>query len=222
MVQGEGAADDLRRALSEVIAWGGADVIIIGRGGGSTEDLWAFNNENLAREIAASPIPVISAVGHETDFTISDFVADRRAPTPTAAAQMAVFDHAQVAEYVIHLRNELTENITAGINTRRNHAMSLLSMFNNQAKNRLAREWQNLAHLETLLEKVSPYTAFRRGFALIKSEKDVVVTSTESLKPGDELRLHWADGHATAEINTVTTSQGEFSHQPHAAKGDID
>ena len=208
MVQGDGAADDLRRALAEVIAWGGADVIIIGRGGGSTEDLWAFNDENLAREIAASPIPVISAVGHETDFTISDFVADRRAPTPTAAAQMAVFDHAQTAEYVIHLRNELTENLLASITTRRDHAKILLSALNNQAKNRLAREWQNLAHLETLLEKVSPYTAFRRGFALIKSEKDAVVTSTELLKTGDELQLHWADGHATAEIKDISRNEG--------------
>ena len=203
MVQGETAAADLLRALEEVNAWGRADVIIIGRGGGSIEDLWAFNDENLARAICASPTPVISAVGHETDFTIADFVADMRAPTPTAAAQMAVFDHAQVSEYVIHMHEELTENIISNIDKKRGNAKNLLAMLNSQSKNRIAREWQGLAHLETLLEKVSPYAAFKRGYALIKSEKDTVVTSAKSLTQGDKLTLQWADGSAAAEIREV-------------------
>jgi len=202
-VQGEGAAEDLTRALNEVNKWGKADVIIIGRGGGSTEDLWAFNDENLARTIAASKTPTISAVGHETDFTIADFVADKRAPTPTAAAQMAVYDHAQTMEYVMYQREELTKNILDCINTRRDHAKNLLNLLNSQAKNRISKEWQNLTHLETLLEKVSPYTAFKRGYALIKSENEAVVTSAQNLSAGQKLSLLWADGSAIAKVERV-------------------
>ena len=89
LVQGEQAAADIVRSLKLVNEWGKADVIILGRGGGSMEDLWCFNDENVARAVFASEIPVISAVGHETDFTITDFVADMRAPTPSAAAELA-------------------------------------------------------------------------------------------------------------------------------------
>jgi len=93
-VQGEGAALEIAQAIADVNAWGGVDVLIVGRGGGSMEDLWAFNEEPVARAIAASSIPVVSAVGHEIDFTIADFVADVRAPTPTAAAQIVVPERA--------------------------------------------------------------------------------------------------------------------------------
>ena len=103
LVQGEGAADDIVRAIEAVVSRGGIDVLIVGRGGGSVEDLWAFNEEAVVRAIAASPVPAISAVGHETDFTLADLAADHRAPTPTAAAQMAVPDRAEMAERVAAL-----------------------------------------------------------------------------------------------------------------------
>ncbi|MBI5419587.1 MAG: exodeoxyribonuclease VII large subunit [Deltaproteobacteria bacterium] len=102
-VQGEGAAEDIAQALSALYTLGTADLIVIGRGGGSVEDLWAFNEEIVVRTIAASPVPTISAVGHETDFTLSDLAADHRAPTPTAAAQMAVPDRMEVTERVAGL-----------------------------------------------------------------------------------------------------------------------
>jgi exodeoxyribonuclease VII large subunit len=99
-VQGESAAEDIAAALSAMVSQGRVDLIIVGRGGGSVEDLWAFNEEAVVRAIASSSIPTISAVGHETDFTLSDLAADHRAPTPTAAAQMAVPDRTEVGERI--------------------------------------------------------------------------------------------------------------------------
>jgi exodeoxyribonuclease VII large subunit len=107
-VQGEGAAQEVAQGVRELNALGGVDVIIVGRGGGSLEDLWAFNDEMLARTIAVSKVPVISAVGHEVDVTIADFVADLRAPTPSAAAELVVREKQAVADSVAHLGRRLT------------------------------------------------------------------------------------------------------------------
>src|ERR1700741_5108564 len=99
-VQGDGAAEEIAQGLRDLNALGGVDVIIVGRGGGSLEDLWAFNEEIVARAIVGSKVPVVSAVGHEVDFTIADFVADLRAPTPSAAAELVVREKRAVAESV--------------------------------------------------------------------------------------------------------------------------
>jgi len=198
-VQGQGAGADLARALKEVNAWGEADVVIMGRGGGSVEDLWAFNEEITAKALAASKVPVISAVGHETDITISDLVADRRAPTPTAAAQMVAYDHAQA---VASLRGEyeaLHSAIKYDIISRHAQGKALLAQLTRQATYRLSQERQNLSHRLALLEKVSPYAAFKRGFALVKDDAGRAVTSAK-IKTGTRLALHFADGHVTAEI----------------------
>ncbi|MCL2286367.1 MAG: exodeoxyribonuclease VII large subunit [Firmicutes bacterium] len=202
-VQGDGAATDLARAIHSVSAWGGADVIILGRGGGSIEDLWAFNEEILARAIAASKVPIISAVGHETDFTISDFVADMRAATPTAAAVSAVYDHRQLVSYVAGLQKELTENIANSLRNRLADVKFWLDRLSRQAKDRIGREWQNLAHHEALLEKVSPYAAFKRGYALIRTEEGTIITGVKDLTRGQCLELTWADGKAIATIEDV-------------------
>ncbi|MCL2372732.1 MAG: exodeoxyribonuclease VII large subunit [Defluviitaleaceae bacterium] len=203
LVQGAGAAEDLARALAEVNAWGVADVIIIGRGGGSIEDLWAFNEEVLARAIAASQIPVISAVGHETDFTIADFVADYRAPTPTAAAQTAVYDHSHMAKYIGQLQGQLGQAMDTNIAARRDEIAALFTGLTRQGGNRLRKEWQNLAHLETLLEKVSPYAAFKRGYALAKTPTGTIKSAKEIFQ-GDHVTLQFADGTAKTEIKEVT------------------
>jgi len=199
-VQGQGAAADLARAIYEVNAWGVADVIILGRGGGSAEDLWAFNEEETARATAASRIPIISAVGHETDITITDFVADRRASTPTAAAQMVAYDHAQAVAYVSQMYDTLHKAITADITGRHAEASALLAQLGKYAARRLSDERQKLNHSATLLEKVSPYAAFRRGFALVQDTTGYAVTSASSLSAGQRLNLQFADGHVTAEI----------------------
>ncbi|MCL2218159.1 MAG: exodeoxyribonuclease VII large subunit [Defluviitaleaceae bacterium] len=204
LVQGEDAAADLVRALREVNEWGKADVVILGRGGGSMEDLRAFNEKILARAIADSKIPVISAVGHETDFTITDFVADARAPTPTAAAQIAVYDQEQVLGDVKTLYDELNENLIGGIRTRFNNAAALTSRLNRHAKDRIFKEWQGLAHKEALLEKVSPYAVFKRGYALVHDKNGDTITSVGRLTPGDALTVKWADGQAAVTIDHIS------------------
>jgi len=198
-VQGQDAAADLARALKEVNAWGEADVIIIGRGGGSVEDLWAFNEEVTAKAIAVSKIPVISAVGHETDITISDFVADRRAPTPTAAAQTVAYDHAQAVAYLYGEYNALHNAVKGNIINRYTQGKALLDRLTRQAAYRLAQERQTLAHSAALLEKVSPYAAFKRGFALVQDEAGQAVISAK-LDIGTRLNLHFADGHVAVEV----------------------
>lgn len=111
LVQGENAAPSIVKAIEQANRIGKADVLIVGRGGGSIEELWAFNEEITARAIFASNIPVISAVGHETDFTIADFAADLRAPTPTAAAELAVPHIDDVREKILHLKTRLIRNM---------------------------------------------------------------------------------------------------------------
>lgn len=119
-VQGEGAADDVARALKAIVRARGVDVVIVGRGGGSIEDLWAFNEEIVARAIAASPVPVISAVGHEVDVTIADFVADLRAPTPSAAAEMVVAANDEFCHRIDRLTGRLRAAAHADLQRRRN------------------------------------------------------------------------------------------------------
>jgi len=206
LVQGAEAGGDIARGLKEANAWGGADAIILGRGGGSTEDLWAFNEEIVARAIADSKIPVISAVGHETDFTVSDFVADYRAPTPTAAAQVVAYDQAEISEYLLQKRNSLKEAMGEGIRFRHAEAKDLMDELCRIARLRLAHEKEALSHAKELLEKVSPYAAFRRGFALVRktSAQDQatgrLVTALAGISTGDKLTLEWADGLAQVEV----------------------
>jgi exodeoxyribonuclease VII large subunit len=118
-VQGEGAADDIARALRAIVKVPGIDVVIAGRGGGSAEDLWAFNEERVARAIAASPVPIVSAVGHEVDFTIADFVADLRAPTPSAAAEMVVAAKDDFCARIDRLARRLEAGARDGVQRRR-------------------------------------------------------------------------------------------------------
>ena len=118
-VQGDGTADELVRALQQIERWGGADVVIIGRGGGAREDLWAFNDEKVARAVAACSVPVISAVGHEVDVTVVDLVADLRAPTPSAAAEAAVPDREALVGEVVSLQGRLTSATRRALQRRR-------------------------------------------------------------------------------------------------------
>ncbi len=189
--------------MGEVNEWGGADVIILGRGGGSTEDLWPFNEEVTARAVAASKIPVISAVGHETDFTITDFVSDLRAPTPTAAADMAVFDASEVYGHIQYLTNSLSKASLRLYADNKNRWTTMLRRISTIALNRVKSDRSALTVKTALFEKNSPYSAWERGFALIRDGEGEIVTDTKKVTPGVKLSMQWADKRAEAIVDKV-------------------
>ena len=202
-VQGQGAAEELAQAVALTNKWGMADVIILGRGGGSEEDLWAFNEEVLARAISKSKIPIISAVGHETDFTISDFVSDMRAPTPTAAAQMATYAQEDAMEHLAALHRKINETTTKKIRMCYNEFKSELAKLNRNIEFRIRNEWQNLAYVESLLGKVSPEAAFKRGFSLVTDKNGSAVKSVKDLSTNQILYLTMTDGKAKVQVVDV-------------------
>jgi exodeoxyribonuclease VII large subunit len=133
-VQGEGASNEIAEAVSYFNQWTDVDVMILGRGGGSLEDLWAFNEEAVARAIYHSKIPIISAIGHETDYTISDFVADLRAPTPSAAAELAVRDKREIKNILRYLRGRLEDEVVQLYQEHRTHLSHLVRIFKEPEK----------------------------------------------------------------------------------------
>lgn len=220
LVQGDQAPTSLLKALSlsEKIP---ADVLIIGRGGGSMEDLWAFNDETLARKIASHPIPVISAVGHEIDFTICDFVADLRAPTPSAAAELVVQNTTELLEKIKQLKKQLIQNIHRQITffkdklhtlekglTRPDRLIQDFSQRLDDSSLRLYQNLkqifktakQNLQRLEQVLQSLNPKTVMKRGFSIVTDSKGELVYDTKSLKIKDSLHIDFFKGSAKAEI----------------------
>jgi exodeoxyribonuclease VII large subunit len=222
LVQGDGAEADLIKALDYFEESKLADVIIIGRGGGSIEDLWAFNSEALARRIFSHSVPIISAVGHETDFTICDFVSDRRAPTPSAAAEIAVPDQRELIERVDEISERATKALkrVAGLCRERLERLKERRIFSDSAaifepkRNEIARLYEssvrainsNIKDLRAELitsagraQALSPLAVLMRGFSVI--EKDgVCVNSVDALKKGDFVSVRMSDGVLGAEI----------------------
>lgn len=222
LVQGAGAPAQLINAVNLFNEYDCADVIIIGRGGGSIEDLWAFNDENLAYAIYASNIPVISAVGHETDFTICDFVSDLRAPTPSAAAELAVPDIKELRSYYNSQRqylssmidNKITgfyKNLSDCKSTLTKHApekrleliYSKLDNLSSRAafcvKNVFERNSQAVKKLGAKLESLNPVSVLQRGYSI--AEKDgKLVNSVKELKLNDTLKITLKDGTVTTKV----------------------
>jgi exodeoxyribonuclease VII large subunit len=221
-VQGEGAAEEIVQAINDLNEFGDIDVMIIGRGGGSLEDLWAFNEEIVARAIYHSRIPIVSAVGHEIDYTIADFVADRRAPTPSAAAEIVVPDRRELIEYFRNFcyNNErLVENL---ITSRKQRISSILVSYGfNLPKSMLQQQSQRLDDLHRSLQQsvahalsirqeqyrslhhraiaLNPDAVLNRGYAIVYRE-GVVVDRVKLLHSRDNVNLHFHDGDASAEI----------------------
>ncbi|MDT8435710.1 MAG: exodeoxyribonuclease VII large subunit [Gemmatimonadota bacterium] len=204
-VQGEGAARDIVAALARLVRDGTSDVIVVTRGGGSTEDLWAFNDEMLAREIAASPVPVVSAVGHEVDVTISDLVADLRAPTPSAAAEAVTSEEGELRTVL----REGAAGLVAGLRERTRRGEDRLQGL----AGRLVAAWER-AHAERRsrielaggrLHALSPLATLARGFAIALDPEGRTLRRTEEFPPGRGFRLRVSDG----TIPAIAVDTGE-------------
>ena len=217
LVQGVDAPADLCRALNLLDSLGECDVIIIGRGGGSAEDLWAFNDEMLVRTVAACNTPIISAVGHETDTTLCDYVADMRAPTPSAAAEMAVPDKISLLHYVDDKCERLDKEIdklvdnyririasaarhveatspTAKLEAMRSKVASAEKLINLKMLGVLDAKKSNLARCVSRLEDVNPLAVLKRGYSMTLDERGVVVTQTGQIEVGDGISVVVSDG----------------------------
>lgn len=227
LVQGEGAHLQLTDAVNLFNSERAADVIIIGRGGGSIEDLWEFNDEGLARAVYNSDIPVISAVGHETDFTICDFVADMRAPTPSAAAELAVPDANEFQYALSALKNRMFLNVSSGIADRRSRLEYLTSkgalkspdeMLSNRSQrldtafskmlssyeNRIGGKKVEFISAATALSKLDPMSVLMRGFAFVSDKSGKNVYSSQALAKGDKINVRFHDGSAVCEVMEIT------------------
>ncbi|MBE6827912.1 MAG: exodeoxyribonuclease VII large subunit [Ruminococcaceae bacterium] len=224
-VQGEYAEEQLAEGLRTINGQTDCDVIIIGRGGGSAEDLWAFNGEKLAREIYNSKIPVISAVGHETDFTIADFVADLRAETPSAAAENAVPDSEEQKEYINKLYSLMTAYVKARLDGEREKISrlvnspefknplrsievkqlklsSLSDSLYNSVSNRIETEKLKFGAVISKMNALSPLKVLERGYgAVYKNGR--AVSSVNDIKTNDLLNLRLSDGEAICEVKEI-------------------
>ncbi len=222
-VQGPGAAEEISdaiRGFNELAA--DTDVLLVGRGGGSIEDLWAFNEEPVARAIAASSIPVISCVGHETDTTVADFVADLRAPTPSAAAEMAVPEKAAVVDRIVELADGLEQSVRGlieDLGARLGRAAShpflldprrlweqrvmrvgdLAARLPEALKRRLENLSLRLAGAAGRLDAISPLAVLARGYAIATS-KGKVLTSARQVKAGDAVTVKLSEGEISCEV----------------------
>lgn len=226
LVQGEGAPAQLIDALQSFNAFKNVDVIILGRGGGSAEDLWAFNDERLAYAVYRSQIPVISAVGHETDFTICDFVADLRAPTPSAAAELAVPDQMQLRAEIHTLLSRMQRSVTNNLreqrlrleqstqksvlknpnlyfDTKRMQLISVSTQFDTLEKTILHRARIRLQENAAKLQALSPLSVLARGYSVTTLADGTVVHSANQLSENTEITVQLADGKAACTVKEI-------------------
>lgn len=224
-VQGEGAKESIVRGI-RMLETKNVDVIIVGRGGGSIEDLWAFNDECVARAIFDCQVPVISAVGHETDVTIADYVADLRAPTPSAAAELAVWDYRQLQGYLDECRLRMNRSMTGTIRINRLRLKELdVRLSYLHPRHKLQDQQQRLIELEeelrTLmrdrvkearhrlaiqiekLNGLSPVRKLNQGFAYVEEADGGVVKSIRRVEMGDELTVYVTDGLIRTSVKAV-------------------
>lgn len=228
LVQGDGAAHQIADAIEYFNKKNLADVLIVGRGGGSIEDLWAFNEESVAYAIYNSTIPVISAVGHETDFTISDFVADLRAPTPSAAAELAVPDKSELlnnlnfllrhcnqamADILSVKRNEL-EYITSSVYLKNPLMLirqkqiqfdSVTSRIHNSALLTLAEEKTRFAKAASALDSLNPFKVLARGYSVVTNAAGKIISTSKDIKKDDIINIKFSKGNAEC----IVLSTGE-------------
>lgn len=226
-VQGVEAPDEIVSAIRYANYYNLADLLIVGRGGGSIEDLWAFNDERVAYAIFESRIPVISAVGHEPDVTISDYVADLRAATPSNAAELAVPDCENLRQTLDAMSVTMANSITRQLKNARQHLNTLRSSSSMQSpirylmqkrdalalvRTRLVSVQQRMVSLKrqrfisltATLDAISPLKVLSRGFAIVTAEKGDVIRSVKQLQTSDLVSIKFNDGHVEATINSIT------------------
>jgi exodeoxyribonuclease VII large subunit len=226
-VQGEGAAREIAAGIGRLSARGDLDVLIVGRGGGSVEDLWAFNEEPVARAIAASAVPVISAVGHEVDVTIADYVADVRAATPSAAAEVAVPSEADLRRTLATLGGRARTSVAGALRERRRRLSGLLGSWGvrrvpdllrqhaqriDDLQRRLsaaaaaavARSREALGEVAARAEALSPLRVLARGYSLTTREgDDRPIARAADLAPGDRIVTRFSEGTARSEVREI-------------------
>lgn len=227
MVQGESAAQNIADSIRFIDENLSVDTIIVGRGGGSLEDLWAFNTEIVARAVYACKTPIISAVGHETDFTISDFVSDMRAPTPSAAAELAVPDIKslifQLNNFSVSIEKSLDFKISQCENSIKRYKdffsksnvdlfyaniRDKMAQYNEKLKDSITRIIENqtntLSKNAEMLDNLSPLKILSRGYSVVKNEKSDIVTDSENINVGDNVEIILSNGAFKATVNEVT------------------
>ena len=232
LVQGEGAASSIVNGIHAMERLG-VDVIIVGRGGGSIEDLWAFNEEIVARAIFDCPIPVISAVGHQTDWTIADYVADLRAPTPSAAAELAVFDFRQVQEQFMTVRQQLQRELVRKLSMTRNRLeqdkmrlkyLSPMNRLNENRRRTMDYEEKLTGHMQNLirerrhtlsllagsLDAHSPAKKLSGGYAFVSNSDGMGLRSVCQVTKKEEVEIHLLDGKIKAKVSEITEYGTEY------------
>ena len=225
-VQGDGSAEQIASAIEYINAATECDVIITGRGGGSIEDLWCFNEEVCARAIFNSKIPVISAVGHETDFTIADFVADLRAPTPSAAAELATPDISEITSYLFDMKSRLLRlSVNAVENKRfkltetakrfsekavlndyagkRQYIDSLMQRSTATVASKIAQAREGFVKSVSKLEVLNPLSVLKRGYSLATDEKGQVLDTVKAFKKDKPFMLNLKDGKLEAVVKEI-------------------
>ena len=206
-VQGADAPKAIVAALKRLARWNGADTCIIGRGGGSREDLWAFNDERVARAVAACPMPVISAVGHEVDITICDLVADLRAPTPSAAAEAAVPLAAEMRATVAHLASALSTTMTEHLGERRERLKWIHRHASSAATRLVETRRASLGRAAASLEALSPLATMARGYSIARAKDGATLSDAARFKPGMDFDLMLRDGTVEATTKAVKLPQ---------------
>ena len=210
LVQGSEAAADIAATIDMINRnFDNIDTLIVGRGGGSMEDLWAFNEEIVARAIYRSRIPVISAVGHEIDFTIADFVADRRAETPTAAAEMAVPDIRELMQRAESWQNSLMADLKKKVSYADLRAEKLFAEMRHVLQGHVNAYRHELESCRLLLDENHPYRVLRKGYAVLEDAAGRNLASISDLRDGQSYRLKLKDGSATFRVTELAVTKEE-------------
>ena len=228
-VQGQKSAQDICEGIDFFNKMENVDTIIVGRGGGSLEELWSFNEEIVAREVFKSKIPIISAVGHETDFTICDFVSDMRAPTPSAAAEIATPDLSQIYYKLDNIRNRMSKSLNNQVIIDKEKLINIFDKINNYMKNYVVRDKviqidqiydkinlrleqnletskEKLSKKAALLHNLSPLATISRGYSIVEKNGQVI-NSIEDVDINEDINITLKDGSLECNVNKINSKE---------------